>query len=88
VWDYVWAAITIVFFSIPLGLTVWALLDCARRPAWAWALAGRSQLVWMATILCGVLCVIPGIVISLWYLLKVRPDIAAIERGDLGGTTG
>jgi hypothetical protein len=35
----------------------------------------------MATILCGVLCVIPGMVISLWYLLKVRPDIAAAEGG-------
>jgi hypothetical protein len=81
VWDYVWATATIIFFSIPLALSVWALLDCARRPAWAWALAGRSQLVWMATILCGVLCVIPGMVISLWYLLKVRPDIAAAAGG-------
>jgi hypothetical protein len=85
VWDYVWATATIIFFSIPLALSVWALLDCARRPAWAWALAGRSQLVWMATILCGVLCVIPGMVISLWYLLKVRPDIAAAEGGRFTG---
>jgi hypothetical protein len=85
VWDYVWAAITIAFFSIPLALSLWALLDAARRPGWAWALCGRSQVVWMASILCGVLCVIPGLVISLWYLLKVRPVVAAAEGGRFAG---
>ena len=41
-------------FAIPLGVSVWALLDAARRPQWAWALAGRSQVAWMAGILFGV----------------------------------
>jgi hypothetical protein len=81
VWDYVWATATIIFFSIPLALSVWALLDCARRPAWAGALAARRPLVWMATNRGGVLCVIPGRVFSLGYLLKVRPDLAAAAGG-------
>ena len=81
VWDYVWAALTIAFFSIPLALSLWALLDAARRPGWAWALSRRSQVVWIASILCGVLCVVPGMVISLWYLLKVRPAVAGAEAG-------
>lgn len=81
VWDYVWAIVTVVFFAIPLGLSVWALLDAARRPAWAWALCHRSQVVWMASILCGTLMVVPGMVISLWYLLKVRPVVEAAEGG-------
>jgi hypothetical protein len=81
VWSYVWAAITVVFFSVPLALSVWALLDAARRPAWAWALCRRSQVVWIASILCGVLCVVPGMAVSLWYLLKIRPDVAAAESG-------
>jgi hypothetical protein len=66
---------------IPLGLSLWALLDCARRPGWAWALAGRRQVVWMAAILCGFLVVVGGLVVSLWYLLRVRPVIAAAESG-------
>ena len=45
------------FLCIPIGLSLWALLDCARRPSWAWALTTRSQQVWMATILCGILFV-------------------------------
>jgi hypothetical protein len=73
----VWTAV----LCVPLGLSLWALLDCARRPGWAWALAGRRQLVWLMLILGGVVSVIGGVVISVWYLGRVRPAIAAAERG-------
>ena len=76
----VWLLIAV----IPIGLSAWALLDCARRPAWAWSLAGRSQLVWLGAIAFGVFLLIFGLAISVWYLLVVRPQIAAIEAGDLG----
>jgi len=68
---------------IPIALSLWALLDCAKRPAWAWAMTGRSQQVWMAVILCGILLVPVGLAISGWYLLRVRPDVAAVEGGRL-----
>ena len=67
--------------SLPLGATVWALLDAARRPQWAWALAGRSQVIWMAWILFASLTLVLGIFVSSWYLMKVRPLIAAAEEG-------
>ena len=70
-----------VVFSIPLAVTVWALLDAARRPQWAWALAGRSQVAWMAGIILGALTLVGGIAISAWYLLKVRPHVADAEDG-------
>jgi hypothetical protein len=73
-------AVTAVF-CVPLGVSLWALLDCAKRPGWAWALAGRRQVVWMAAILCGFISVIGGLVVSLWYLAKVRPVIARAEAG-------
>lgn len=66
---------------IPLGLSLWSLLDAARRPQWAWALAGRRQVVWMAVIMFSVLTVIGGLATSWWYLTKVRPAIAAAEDG-------
>lgn len=69
---------------IPISLSVWALLDCARRPPWAWSFAGRSQVAWLGAIAFGVFLLIFGMAISLWYLLRVRPVIAAIEAGDLG----
>jgi hypothetical protein len=70
--------------SIPLAVTAWAFLDAARRPRWAWAFAGRNQLVWMVVIAAGILTVIGGLAISGWYLLRIRPQLAAIENGDIG----
>lgn len=73
-------AVTAVF-SIPLAISLWALLDCARRPSWAWALADRRQVVWMAAILVGFFTVIGGLMISGWYLLRIRPEIRDAESG-------
>ncbi len=81
--DLFGAIVVTALACIPLGLSLWALLDCARRPGWAWALADRRQVVWMAAILCGFLTVVGGLAISLWYLLRIRPEIAAAEDGGM-----
>lgn len=80
---YLWAIVTTAFFCIPLALSLWALLDAAKRPAWAWALAERRQAVWIALVLVGILSVIGGLMIASIYLVRIRPDIAAAESGDL-----
>jgi hypothetical protein len=71
----------VAVFSVPLALTAWALLDAARRPEWVWALAGRRRVVWLAAILFGALVVVVGLVVSSVYLLRVRPELAAVESG-------
>lgn len=76
-------ALTVVV-SIPLGLSLWALLDAARRPQWAWAFAGRSQVSWMAAILLLSFTLVPGVAVSLWYLRRIRPLIADAEEGRVG----
>jgi uncharacterized membrane protein len=78
-----WNVLVICVLSIPLGLSVWALLDMARRPQWVWAMSGRSQALWMVGVLFGVLLVVVGLLISLLYLLNVRSDLRRIEAGDL-----
>ena len=75
----------LVALSIPLAVTAWAFLDAAGRPRWAWAFAGRSQLVWMIVIAAGIITVLGGLAISGWYLFRIRPTLAAIEGGDIGG---
>jgi len=79
--DVARAALATLLASIPLGISVWALVDVARRPSWAWALAGRRQVVWLAAIMFSVLTVVGGLVVSGWYLVRVRPCIAAAEDG-------
>jgi hypothetical protein len=60
---------------------VWALLDAASRPEWAWALAGRRRVLWVAAILLGALTLAVGLVVSSVYLLRIRPEVAAAEAG-------
>jgi hypothetical protein len=82
-WDLAWALVLACVFAFPLALTLWALLDAARRPQWAWALAGRRQVVWMAAILFGTFTVVGGVLLCSWYLTRVRVDLAAAEDGQI-----
>ncbi len=68
-------------FSIPLAVSMWALLDAARRPEWAFSFANRSRTVWVVANGFGILFCGVGVVVAVYYLLKVRPQIAAIEGG-------
>lgn len=69
--------------AVPLSLTVWAVLDAARRPHWAWALAGRRQVVWMAMLMFSALTVAGGMLMSAWYLTRIRHEVAAAEEGQI-----
>ena len=75
----------LVVSALPIALTAWALLDAARRPEWAWALAGRRRVVWLAAILFGAMTLVFGVVVSSVYLVRVRPEIDAAESGRLPG---
>ena len=68
---------------IPLGVSLWALLDAAKRPQWAWSLADRNRTAWMAAVMVGLCSMIGGLLISGWYLLRVRPVVAAAESGQV-----
>jgi hypothetical protein len=82
-WDLIRVSALIVLSAIPLGVSVWALLDAARRPAWVWALAGRRQVVWIVAILLATATILGGLVVAIWYLTVVRPHLAATEDGQL-----
>lgn len=81
---FAWATITTLFFALPLIISGAAFLDAARRPQWAWALAGRRQVAWMVAILLGILSVIGGLIVSGIYLVRIRPQVAAAEDGRIG----
>ena len=46
-------------------------------------LAARNLTAPLVLVAAGVLLTVVGLAISLWYLLRIRPDLAAIERGEL-----
>ena len=76
-----WTILITAVLCLPLAISVWALLDAARRPGWAWSLADRNQAMWMAAICLGFLTVIGGLAVSGIYLWRVRPRVAAAEDG-------
>ena len=79
--DLAVALVLAALAAVPLALSLWALLDAARRPQWAWALAGRRQVVWMAAIMLGTFTVVGGMLLCAYYLTKVRHEVAAAEDG-------
>jgi len=84
--DLLSETVVTVLVCIPLAISGWAFLDAARRPSWAWSLAERNRLAWMGLVAAGVvLCVVGGLAVSIWYLVKVRPDVAAAEDGRISG---
>jgi hypothetical protein len=75
--------VSVLVAAIPVALSVWAMLDAARRPEWAFSFVNRSRTFWVAACAIGVLFCVPGLLISLWYLLRVRPQVAGVEAGRL-----
>ena len=33
---------------VEFAVVVWAIVDAARRPSWAWKRAGQNKIVWVA----------------------------------------
>lgn len=83
--DVVVTSLLLALLAIPLAVTGWAFLDAASRATWVWAFAGRRQVLWLCVIAFGLLTVVGGLLISGYYLTRVRPELAAIEAGDIGG---
>lgn len=81
--ELAWAITKVLLASIPLAITLGALLDAARRPEWAFSFAGKSRTLWVALNGVGVLFCGLGVVVSVWYWLKVRPVVAGVEAGRL-----
>ena len=46
-------------------------------------MSGRTQIVWLATLLLGSAVIPIGIPAAIYYLLKVRPALLSIENGDV-----
>jgi hypothetical protein len=68
---------------VPLGLSVWALLDVVNRPAWTFAFLGRSRTMWVVATLAATCTIVVGMGVAVWYLVRVRPQLRDVEAGRL-----
>jgi Protein of unknown function (DUF2516) len=56
---------------------LWAVVDAALLPSDAWRASGKSQTMWIALLLGGlVLCGPIGLVLAIVYFVSIRPRVA------------
>lgn len=79
--DWLQAIGSVLLLSAPLIMVGVAFIDAARRPEWAWALAGRRRVMWMALLIAGGATVIAAPLFAIAYFLTARRDVAAAEKG-------
>jgi len=76
----------ILFWTVlmfPTAVTLVAFLDVARRPSWVWALAGRSQILWLWLLGMALLTFWLGILAAIVYAVTVRGSLIRAERGEI-----
>jgi len=62
-----------VLFFGGFAVYIWALVDAAKRPDWAFDQAGSNKVLWI------VLVAVLGPLLGLIYLLAIRPGVSAVE---------
>ncbi len=66
---------------VPVGVTVFAIVDGAGRPEWAWQRAGQSKAVWIALEAVGIFACFLGLIMSIIYFATVRPKLVLAQQG-------
>lgn len=69
----------LLILLVPLSFTVFAIVDGARRPEWAWQQAGQSKALWIALQAVGIFVCSLGVIMSIIYLAAIRPKLVLAE---------
>ena len=81
-------------FLVIIGLVVfvfvlWALIDAATKPTWAWEAAGQNKTLWIVLFVVGLICTgLVGLVAAIIYLTSIRPKVLAAAEGGTPPTPG
>jgi len=81
------AALWVALWSIPFVFVGLTFLHAARVPQWVWAMAGRTQVLWLVVLLVGNAALPVGIPAAIYYIIRVRPLLKRVESGDIRSLT-
>jgi hypothetical protein len=75
---------------VSLALMIVVLVDMSKRPEWAFQRAGSSKNTWLLlVILFTVCCNVVGLILSIVYLVSIKPKVEAAQAaGPPGGAVG
>jgi hypothetical protein len=78
-------AISVVVGLAVLGFTIYAIVDIARRPNWAFQQAGSSKAAWLVPIIIGIfICGLLSLGFSIAWFVSKRKVVQAAEAGGQG----
>lgn len=63
---------------VSVALPLWAIVDAATRPDWAWTAAGQSKVLWIILPIVGSLSCV-GWILAIVYLAVIRPGVVRAE---------
>ena len=69
--------IIILFMLLLPAVIIWGIVDAASRPDAAWVAAGQNKTVWIVLQAVGLVFCGLGALVSVVYLLAIRPKLAA-----------
>jgi hypothetical protein len=64
-----------------LIFVIWALVDAATKPTWAWEAAGQNKTLIVVLLVVGIFCGIVGIVTGIVWFASIRPKVLAAAQG-------
>jgi hypothetical protein len=71
--------VILLVMLVPVGVTVFAIVDGAGRPEYAWQQAGQSKAVWVALEAVGIFICFLGVIMSIIYFATIRPKLVLAQ---------
>jgi hypothetical protein len=77
--------ILLLVFVIP-GFCIWAAIDAASKPEWAFEAAGTSKTLWIVLPLVGIFVCFVGVIAALMWFSTFRAKVTEASRRGPGFT--
>ncbi|MGZ8733820.1 MAG: DUF2516 family protein [Acidimicrobiia bacterium] len=72
----------LLLLLVPLGLTIWVIVDVTRFPQAAFQSTGHSRTLWLVLpIVALVACGLGSLIVALVYAVAVRPKLVTAGDG-------
>jgi hypothetical protein len=78
--DSVGGGLAFVLLAAAIVIVMWGLVDAVSHPPEAWEAAGQNRGLWIGLQAVGVVFCFVAWIVSLAYLLAVRPRVRAAEQ--------